>query len=83
MDMFFNASYDLDRFRRFVFGSSFLEKFDVEQETVDKIRTDDVAMMKFSFNFLRYALFYEPTMKLKPEFEEMKKREKEFFEEKD
>ncbi len=82
MDMFFNASYDLDRFRRFVFGSTFLEKFDVDQVTVDRIRTDDVEMMKFSFNFLRYALFYEPTMKLKPEFEEMKSREKEFFEKK-
>lgn len=83
MDMFFNASYDLDRFRRFVFGSTFLEKFDVDGETVERIRTDDFALMKFAFNFLRYALFYEPTMKLKPGLEEVKKREKEFFEGKD
>ena len=83
MDMFFNASYDLDRFRRFVFGSTFLEKFEVDPETVEKIRTDDYELMKFSFKFLRYALFYEPTMKLKPEFEAVKKREEKFFETKD
>ena len=82
LQMFFMASYDMDRFRRFVFESSFLEKFDVDEETLEKIKTDDLEMMKFSFTFLRYALFYEPTMKLKPEFEVLKKREKEFFEEK-
>lgn len=79
MDMFFNASYDLDRFRRFVFESTFFEKFVVDEETVEQIRTDDFELMQFSFRFLRYALFYEPTMELTPEFEALKKREKQFF----
>ena len=79
MDMFFMACYDLDRFRRFVFGSTFLEKFVVEPDVVDAIRTDDLELMRFGFRWLRYALGYEPTMQLNPEFEQLKHKEKEFF----
>jgi Fe-S-cluster containining protein len=62
MEMFHMACYDLDRFRRFVFESSFLERFELEPDLVAKIRADDRELLRFSFRWLRYALFAEPTM---------------------
>ncbi len=55
--MFFMVSYDIDKFRRFVFESTFLEKFPVEQQTLDEIKTDDVALLKFGVNWLQNILF--------------------------
>lgn len=59
MEMFFLACFDLDSFRRFVFESTFLERFVVDEETVEQIRTDDTALMKFGFRWVRYSLFGE------------------------
>jgi len=79
MDMFFMVAYDQDRFRRFIFGSTFLEKFVVPQERIDAIRTDDVALMKFGFDWIRFALFQEPTMQLQGMYTDVQKRERDFF----
>jgi hypothetical protein len=57
------ACYDLDRFRRFVLESSFLERFELEDELVRQIRSDDVALLRFAFLWMRFALFAEPTLK--------------------
>jgi Fe-S-cluster containining protein len=65
MEMFFMATYDLDRFRAFVFESSFLEKYEVEPETVEKMRADDEELLRFGFRWLRACLFSEPTVRLK------------------
>ncbi len=55
--MFFMASTDLDHFRRFVFESSFLDTYEVDQETQDKIQNDDIELMLFSFKYLANTLF--------------------------
>jgi uncharacterized protein len=55
--MFFMASTDLAHFRRFVFESSFLDTYEIDQETIDKIREDDVELMLFSFKYLAATLF--------------------------
>ncbi|WP_417912708.1 YkgJ family cysteine cluster protein [Candidatus Electronema sp. TJ] len=55
--MFFMATTDLDHFRRFVFESSFLQTYEVDQETVERIRHDDEALMRFSFKYLANTLF--------------------------
>jgi len=74
IDMFFTACYNIDSFRNFIFKSSFLEKFDIADEVVEKIKEDDVELMKFAFDWLRFAIFGEATMKLRNEVVE-KKRE--------
>jgi Fe-S-cluster containining protein len=61
-EIFFTACYDLDRFRAFVLESSFLERFEVDVDTVEKIRGDDEALLRFAFRWLRFALFGEPTL---------------------
>lgn len=69
MDMFYMALYDIDRFRRFVFESSFLQRFVVHEERADRMRTDDEELLEFGFLWLRFALFGEKTMKVRPEVE--------------
>jgi Fe-S-cluster containining protein len=63
IEMFHTGCYDLDRFRRFVFESSFLKRFELEDELVRQIQTDDEALLRFAFRWLRFALFAEPTLK--------------------
>ena len=65
IEMFHMACYDIDRFRRFVLESSFLDRFDLEPELVEKLRTDDHEMLRFAFRWLRYAMFGEPTVPLR------------------
>jgi len=64
IQMFYMASYNLDRFRNFIFKSPFFDRFEIEPEQKDLISTDDVALMKFAFNWLKFSLFGEKTMKL-------------------
>lgn len=56
-NMFFTASYDIDRFRRFVFESSFLSLYDIDKETVERIREDEIELLKFGFRWLKWLLF--------------------------
>ncbi len=65
LEMFFRAMYDLDGFRTFVFESSLLRKFDVDEDLVDEMRQSDEALLRFGFLWLRFALFREATMKLR------------------
>jgi len=62
IEMFHTACYDLDRFREFVFGSTFLQRFELSEEDVAALREDDLALLRFAFRWLRFALFGEPTM---------------------
>jgi uncharacterized protein len=62
MEMFHTACFDLDRFRAFVFDSSFLTRFELAAEETEAMRGDDLALLRFAFRWLRFALFAEPTM---------------------
>jgi uncharacterized protein len=66
--LIYMASYDLDRFRKFVFESGFLEIFDMDNEEVEKMKIDDIALMKFGFKYLKYILMLEETLKVKEEY---------------
>ena len=65
LDMFFTACYDLDKFRTFVFESTFLERFDLEPALVKRLHEDDDELLRFAFRWLRLALFGEPVLKVK------------------
>lgn len=77
MEMFYTACYDVDKFRRFVFESRFLQYYDIEPEVIDTIRTDDVELLKFAFQWLKFALFNEPAIKVREEVLEAKQRRRE------
>jgi len=65
IQMFYMASYNLDRFRDFIFKSPFLQRFEVDPDQRELIFKDDVALMKFAFDWLKFSLYGEKTMKLK------------------
>jgi hypothetical protein len=67
MQMMFTACYDLDKFREFVFGSTLLQRFEVDEDFVEQMRYDDEALLRFAFQWLRFSLFGERTMKAREE----------------
>jgi len=67
LEMFYTVCYNIDKFREFVFESSFLKRFDVDEDVVSEIKNDDEELLKFGFNWLRYCLYGENTMRLKQE----------------
>jgi Fe-S-cluster containining protein len=83
MEMFHTAFYDLDKFRQFIFSSSFLDRFELADESIEKLRTDDYELLNFAEIWLRFSLFAEPTMNVResaknisPErIEELKKKQ--------
>ena len=66
-EMFYMACYDLDRFRRFVFESRFLELFEIDEARVEALRSDDEELLEFALLWLRFSLFGERTMKIRRE----------------
>jgi Fe-S-cluster containining protein len=74
MEMFFTACYNIDKFRDFVFKSSFLEKIEIEDELVEQLKTDDIRLLKFAFDWIKFAIFGEPTMKIKSQALESSKK---------
>lgn len=63
--MFFMASTDLDKFRSFVLGTSFLDTYEVDDETLAQLKEDDVALMHFANKYLASSLFGTQALKIK------------------
>jgi uncharacterized protein len=63
--MFFMVSTNTDYFREFVFSSSFLETYDIPEARIEKVRTDDVELLKLAYDWLRSAMFAEETLPFK------------------
>lgn len=64
MQMYYMACYDLDRFRRFVFETRFLQMFEVDEARIEAIREDDKDLLDLALQWLRFSLFHEKTMKI-------------------
>jgi hypothetical protein len=52
LKMVYMAAYNLDTFRRFVFNSSFLSRFEVEQVRLEKVRADDTELLLLGFDWI-------------------------------
>jgi len=63
--MFFLVSYNIDKFKAFVFESSFLDRYDIDPETIEKIKENEVELLKFGLKWLKDVLFKEGSFKLK------------------
>jgi Fe-S-cluster containining protein len=55
--MFFMVSYNIDKFKAFVFESSFLDRYKVDAATLKKIKADEVELLKFGLKWLKGVLF--------------------------
>ncbi|WP_198264428.1 YkgJ family cysteine cluster protein [sulfur-oxidizing endosymbiont of Gigantopelta aegis] len=65
LQILFMATYDLDRFKRFVSSPNFQAVYELESAFVDEIMADDVALLTFGYRFLRQVLFGEKTIETK------------------
>ena len=65
LQMFYMACYNLDEFRRFVFETTFLDKFDIAQDVLNHIKTDNMKLMEFAFQWLKFSLFGEKTLQIR------------------
>ena len=73
MDMLFMVCYDLDRFRRFVFETRFLNTFEIAEHTIEAIRSDDEELLDLGLQWIRFGLWREPTLKIRDEVIRAKK----------
>ncbi len=64
--LFFMASYDMDRFRAFIMSPSFNESYNIPVEVMALLVADDEALLDFGLNFLRHALFGEDFIEQHP-----------------
>lgn len=55
--LFFMVSYNIDKFRSFVFDTTFLERIPVDDDMQEKLKTDDVELFKFGVQWLKSVLF--------------------------
>lgn len=55
--MTFMALYNLDKFRDFVFKSSFLDRLEVEPERIEKINENEVNLLILAFDWIKFGLF--------------------------
>jgi len=65
--MVFMTLYNLDKFRDFVFNTSFLDRLDVDPERIEKIKSDDVELLKFGYDWIKFGLFGEKLFWVKDE----------------
>jgi len=70
--LIYMASYDLDKFRRFIFESRLLDIFEVEDLLIEKLKTDDIALMLFALRYLKHFLMLEKTLNIKEEYKNRK-----------
>ena len=56
-DQFYTALYDLDEFRRQIFDQDLLAEFQVPQDFLEALKTDDLAALDFGMAWLRNMLF--------------------------
>jgi len=72
--MILMATYDLDKFRDFIFESRFLTIFDLEDHFIEQIRVDDTELLRFGLDWIKFGLFAEKTLNIKPEVLEAAKK---------
>lgn len=55
--MAFMATYNIDGFRDFIFGSSFLKRYKVKNPVAGKLQRDDLELLKFGFAWVKFFVW--------------------------
>lgn len=55
--MAFMATYNMDQFREFLFKSTFLKRYKVKSKILKQIRSDDVKLMTFGFEWVKFYIW--------------------------
>jgi len=65
--MTFMALYNLDKFRDFIFNSTFLDRFEVDDIILEKIKRRDIELLKFAFDWIKFGIFGQKLFRIRPE----------------
>lgn len=65
--MAFMASFNVDEFKKFVFESTFLSRFNVNPDRVSQLRESDVELMKFGFDWIKFFLTGKGLLMMTPQ----------------
>jgi len=65
LQMYFMVSYNLDKFRSFLFESRFFQRFHVSDTIRAAMEKEDEALMNFGFQWLKFSLFGLSTMEMR------------------
>ncbi len=65
LELFFMVSANLDLFRDMAFSERFLNAYELTPSFIEKIKTDELELLKFSLAWLRFTLFGEGDIKVK------------------
>jgi Fe-S-cluster containining protein len=68
LQMYYTACYNQDTFRHFIFKSTFLERFEIAEDILERIQTEDIELMHFAFRWLKFSVFGEKTIHIKGSF---------------
>ena len=64
--MAFMAAYNVDRFREFVFESSFLKRFKIRPELLARVKRDETELMLLGFDWIQLFVWGIPSGRIKP-----------------
>lgn len=59
--MTFMAAYNIDRFRDFLFSSSFFKRYKVKPKLQNKLKTNDTELLLFAFDWIHFYLWNKPS----------------------
>ena len=65
LQLFDMCSYDVDSFRDFIQSSGFQDVFELDETTMESLRSDDDKLLRFAFRFLKQVLFGEQSIPIK------------------
>ena len=74
--MFFLASYNIDKFKQFVFESSFLDRYIIDNETVEAIKNDELELLHFGLRWLKWLLFKDGNFATQEEAASLRKKDR-------
>jgi len=56
-ELFFIASYNIDKFHRFVFESDFIKMYNVDSATAEEMQNDEIKLFQFGQKWMKWLLF--------------------------
>jgi len=56
LKMAFMACFNVDEFKKFIFKSTFLSRFNLPRKRIEKLKKSDVELMKFGFDWTNFFL---------------------------
>ncbi|MBO8129631.1 MAG: YkgJ family cysteine cluster protein [Peptococcaceae bacterium] len=64
-EMVYMTCYNIDKFRKYVFKTGFSKAFNIPQEELEPLKTDDIALLKFGLKWLSESFDIKKSMELR------------------